>query len=315
LNAKSSPFSIYDLIGYFIPGASALFICSTLLTVNGHHWFHGQIASVDSLEAYLPFFLAAYAVGQLNALLSSLTIERYAIYAHGYPSKTLLNLPHVGYWSSVGKLWGWVLAVVILPVSVIDCALGRVLGLSKFSGRPLDNLLDTILRRRIYRLLRTFNYGQKINPHGDAVSSDFFRLVYHYAVENAPSHLPKMQNYVALFGFFRAFALIFVLAFWLEVAFGLRSLDIDVSVDWYALGRLSLFGVLSYLFFVGFLKFYRRFSLEALLAAAVVFEPPKTFRKIRVNGGVRWPKKNAATSKGPRSGSDVVPEDQQAPAG
>jgi hypothetical protein len=83
MDAKNSPFSIYDLIGYFIPGASLLLLAGALLEFNGIDWLQQKISKVDSLEAYLPFFLAAYVAGQANALLSSLTIERYAIYSHG----------------------------------------------------------------------------------------------------------------------------------------------------------------------------------------------------------------------------------------
>lgn len=39
----------------------------------------------------------------------------------------------------------------------------------------------------------------------------------YYAVENAPNHFSKMQNYVALYGFFRTLTPIAVLLFWVIV--------------------------------------------------------------------------------------------------
>lgn len=288
MEAKSSPFSIYDLIGYFIPGASLLLVGAAILKANHHPWLQDRIDKVDSLEKYLPFFLAAYVAGQVNALLSSLTIERYAIYSHGYPSKTLLNMRHDGYWKSAGGTLGAILALALLPVSLLDYLFGRLCGLSKFSGRPLDKLLDAVLRRRVYRLLRTFNYGNKITSHGTARSTDFFRLVYHFAVENAPTHFPKMQNYVALFGFFRAFSLIALFVFWSQIFYSLASIDLYSSFDTAAVGMILATGFLSYVFFVGFLKFYRRFSLEAIMAAIVVFEPPRGFEKKTRRSGLTW---------------------------
>lgn len=281
MDTKNSPFSLYDLIGYFIPGASLLLGASYVLDANGHSWLYKRVWEIDSLEKYLPFFLAAYVTGQANGLVSSLTIERYAIYSHGYPSKTLLNLRHQGFWRSAGKKMGLVIATLLMPIAALDWLLGRVFGLAEFSGRPLDRFLDAVLRRRIYRLLRTFNYGDKITKHGNAGSSEFFRLVYHYAVENAPAHLPKMQNYVALFGFFRAFALIALLGFWAQTFFSIRTVDLSLRIDWEAIFLCVGYGVLAYMFFVGFLKFYRRFSLEALMAAAVQFEPPRAFTEAK----------------------------------
>lgn len=282
MDAKNSPFSIYDLIGYFIPGASLLLLAGALLEFNGIDWLQQKISKVDSLEAYLPFFLAAYVAGQANALLSSLTIERYAIYSHGYPSKTLLNLRHKGYWAAAGSRLGCTLVALLGPIAALDWVFGRLFGLAQFSGRPLDKFLDTVLRRRIYRLLRTFNFGGRLV--GSANSSEFFRLIYHYAVESAPAHLPKMQNYVALFGFFRAFSLIALLSFWVQFSLSLLTFDASAPVDWKAVAFIASFAFLAYLFFVGFLKFYRRFSLEALMAAAVVFERPQRYKEAPTSG-------------------------------
>lgn len=106
-------------------------------------------------------------------------------------------------------------------------------------------------------------------PHeSDAV--DFFRYAYHYAVENAPNHYPKMQNYVALYGLLRTLSLISLLLFWIVFVHAFtRTLTAWGIVFW-----VTAVSLLTYVLFMAFQKFYRRFSLEALMALSVTYPPP-----------------------------------------
>ena len=107
---------------------------------------------------------------------------------------------------------------------------------------------------------------------------DFFRYVYHYALENAPSHVTKMQNYVALYGFLRTIAFIAVVVFWVGVWHAFMGL----SGIWTSVLMVAVSAVLAYLMFMAFVKFYRRFSLEALMAMAVTcFDEGSTKRSTR----------------------------------
>ena len=87
-------------------------------------------------------------------------------------------------------------------------------------------------------------------------------------MEHAPNHLPKMQNYVALYGFLRTITFLSVVLFWAVIIYSLcDAFSLGLSV------RLILGGfVLSYILFMAFVKFYRRFSLEAMIALAACYQ-------------------------------------------
>ena len=92
MDVKQNPFSIYDFLGYLIPGAvflyGTLFIFEHISPLNdGAFGFNAANLSFEKPETYVPFVLLAYVVGHFLSFLSSITVERYSIWAHGYPSK------------------------------------------------------------------------------------------------------------------------------------------------------------------------------------------------------------------------------------
>lgn len=269
MNIKQNPFSFYDFLGYFTPGAMLLYLVAYF---SKSVWpeaptLHelAERAGLEKAEAYVPFVLFAYAIGHIISFTSSVTIERYSLWAMGYPSKYLLGVPRSGYFhtdkhlllrSAIRSL----VFVLILPISAMDLVFGRVLGMRELYAKPLDELLINLIRKKVWRLLTTQG---EIDPseHGQAGDHDFFRFAYHHSVENAPNHLPKMQNYVALFGFLRNVSLLSVFGFWLASFAVIKGF-----LPWQVLLALAL---VSYLCFMAFVKFYRRFCLEALMATAV----------------------------------------------
>ncbi len=112
----------------------------------------------------------------------------------------------------------------------------------------------------------------------------FFDYVYHYAIKNSEVHFPKLQNYVALFGFIRTICLIFILYTWvLFLPFSLSLIKYLFSVNnefpIYAMAILIIFSILSYVSYLGFMKFYRLFSLEALMAVSVTYKTETPTKK------------------------------------
>ena len=277
MELKQNPFSFYDFLGYFTPGALLLYLTgffSKLVRPETPNFQAlAEQAGLERGEAYVPFVLIAYAVGHILSFTSSVTIERYSLWAMGYPSKYLLGVSHPGYFDSEKhKVLRFVIRsavfLLLLPISAMDLLFGRILGMRDLYSKPLDNLLIALIRKKIETLLTTTGGVPDPSEHGRARDHDFFRFAYHYAVENAPNHLPKMQNYVALFGFLRNVSLILVVASWLAayaVVTGLTSVY-----------SLAVVVILSYLCFMAFVKFYRRFCLEALMAVAVVVDQPAT---------------------------------------
>lgn len=270
MDLKQSPFSLYDFVGYFIPGSVFIFVLEYEFSYLGMDTGLKELTKLTGASQLLPFVLSAYVCGHLLSLASSFTVERLYIWVFDYPSKSLLRYEgrkcfEASFSSrNVVKMLN---SVILAPVAI------TVFLLSVFTvGRPgmvhaLDPLLSGIIRRRTALLM--FERGQIGNPnfYEGPSKSDYFRMVYQYVIENSEVHARKMQNYVALFGFNRAMCFLFCLVFWIAV--------VSVPFSGVLAFRVVSFSlVLSVLFFFGFVKFYRRFSLEGLMALAACYQAP-----------------------------------------
>lgn len=280
MEVKQNPFSLYDFLGYFIPGASALFLFSFVLNRLGVSTGIPPFESLADVSQLLPFVLFAFLTGHVIALLSSVTVERYYIWSFGYPSKSLLRITHEGYFHKIEKAQAVtriLIGMFMLPVSILDIAFSKAKLVKSDITNQIDPLLTRIIRRKISCLIVDVGQVNRPNDYAGPKNSDFFRLVYHYVLENAPAHCPKMQNYVALFGFSRSLCFIFISLFWIS----LITLLVDVFQEnaWLLLGKAWLF---SLIFFLGFAKFYRRYSLEALMALAATYRIPDHVFKMKI---------------------------------
>ena len=274
MESKQNPFSFYDFLGYLTPGA--IFLYSFILVaphiqlfedisefLNNHH-------NIDKVELYIPFVLSAYVIGHIMNFLSSVTVEIYSIWSSGYPSKYLLKVPVSKYFEIEKpkriKMTARVLLLIILaPVTTLDFILGYLLKLREVYAKNLDPLLISLIQYKIVALLKE----NKVPADKALVSQtdNYFRFIYHYCVENAPNHLPKMQNYVALYGFLRTLTFLSVLGFWTLMTFMCTN-KIELMKGF---GYLVFVSLCSYILFMAFTKFYRRFSLEAFMALTAVY--------------------------------------------
>ncbi len=182
----------------------------------------GDLLKVNPSDT-LFFVLISYTLGHVISFLSSITVEKYSIWTLDYSSNFLLGMDNPRFFkdrSTSEKVWHAIVGVAILPITAFDLILGKLCGLRPIFSGGLDQTLKSLISEKVSSLFYDANTAGPDQRH------DFFRLVYHYCVENAPNHLPKMQNYVALYGFLRALALIAVIVFWMIVATGdLKSVD------------------------------------------------------------------------------------------
>ncbi len=279
MESKQNPFSLYDFLGYFTPGAIFLYGCilvyAHLESGAGTLNIILEKLSFDKPQIYIPFSLTAYIIGHILSFLSSVTVEKYSIWSVGYPSKYLLKLPFKGYFD-VGtehpRLRGFLrclVALILAPITLWDSVIGARFGFRDLYAKPLDEFLREIITFKIIKLASEHGRLKRPPAKGDSTTHDFFRYAYHYAVEHSDNHLPKMQNYVALYGFLRTLTLLSIILFWgflLHIYLGIFSYM-------QAILGIVLLSLLSYVLYMAFVKFYRRFSLEALMAMAVTFEP------------------------------------------
>jgi len=81
---KQNPFSLYDFLGYFVPGA--LFLYGLYFALALHSRTQAVFSSLSDLvdfsriELYLPFILSAYLVGHILSFMSSIIVERYSVW-------------------------------------------------------------------------------------------------------------------------------------------------------------------------------------------------------------------------------------------
>lgn len=277
MELKQNPFSFYDFLGYLTPGSIFLYgamagyahISSDLSPST----FIVENLSFERAEVYVPFILIAYTVGHVLSFLSSVLIERYSIWSDGYPSKYLLDISPKGYFKVESHKWlripiRAIIGLILLPISLFDLIIGHGAKFRELYAKPLDELLKSIIWNKLIALM-VEHAGLKQPPENVTSSnSDFFRYAYHYVVENAPNHVPKMQNYVALYGFLRTLTLLSVVFFWGIVWHICKGQFLLYQAILWALFS----ALLSYILYMSFVKFYRRFSLEALMALTATYK-------------------------------------------
>lgn len=280
---KQNPFSLYDFMGYFVPGAVLIYGLVILDALEGSSTesFSGRLVLILDglpklrLEGVILMLIASYAIGHVLSFASSILIERYSVWMYGYPSRNLLDmnsktmldifLSHSWY----GKVRMIILTLFILPIVVSDLLLGKVLKFEKFYSRPLDPNLIALVKLKTNRMLEKLIGIKKAEakpPSNNCEDySDFFRIIQHYTFERSSHHQSKFTNYVALYGFLRTATLISVISIWyiLYLAFTNGGFSWNIA---FALGILLIVG---YTFFMGYMKFYRRYTLEGLMVLVV----------------------------------------------
>lgn len=303
---KQNPFSLYDFLGYVFPGALALMIIaffnsltsedsikSILSSANAFLQTSKNSGMLDFVEETVILTIIAYVLGHIIAYLSSLTVESYSIWLFGYPSAFLLNEdnePKRGlYWqlntvpentskdkedkenkSKVNRheivefVWRFIVGVFLFPVSLCYIIMGKFLGMKNFFTKPLDKTLRNAICDNQQKLAESL--GITTQP-----GHDFHRVVYHYEYERQNHHMPKLDNYVALYGFLRA--LTFIMAsttLWITIVYIFPTFKIEGKVvDWSLVRLFISLVLLTYICFMAFMKFYRRFTLESFMCLVV----------------------------------------------
>lgn len=285
MDSKQNPFSLYDFLGYFTPGAVFLYVSMAIsdrfLDFHLHHTL--KLRGFTETETYVGLVLLAYILGHTLSFLSSAFVEKFSNWMHGYPSKYLLNISHPGYLKvndEHGKPKDMncelaairiVIWIFMFPVAILDFVLGKHLNARNVYVRGLDAGLTTIIKGKIDRLLKD-NSGLTSAPSNYHFGKDdFFRFTYHYALVNSEHHIPSLKNYVALYGFTRTMTLMSVLIFWGCLLFYIFSKSESHILNYMLIASIPI----SYIYYMAFNKFNRRFTLEVLMAIAVIYKVTK----------------------------------------
>lgn len=272
-----NPFSIFDFLGYLFPGCFAtliLYFCSRFDIKNFFDLckiFMNDVSYMSkdtdiSWDKIFIFIIFSYVIGHLISYLSSLTVEQYAIWMYGYPSDFLLKELNKKYFHLSDKknkirkyLWRGIIGLCLLPISLGTLLFSKLLGGECFFVKPLDKQMKKTI------INKCFLFAQYIDYCIESGDTDLNRAIYHYEYEQQPKAAVKMDNYVALYDFLRAVALIFNSLFFYLFIKALFGINISESFDWNTFFSLLMLVVITYLSFMGFMKFYRRYTLESFM--------------------------------------------------
>lgn len=293
MNIKN-PFSLYDFLGYFFPGAFILILIIIMMDYynpNGVNCSMGLIDSykeavdvfmnkqyknnVDLVRVWFSFIVFAYVLGHIISYFSSITVEYFTIESFQYPSRYLLaKKDRYGddyverYWRGynikfVPCVLKFITLIILLPVSFWFCPclpFGKCI--SGFICKPLDKYLINCIEAKLFRLPAHLN----VERPPISLQIDIHRIVMHYVYINYPSCRVKVDNYIALYGFLRSITLI------LCVVTDFIMIDI---LRHYGICQFSNFilliivFVMSFVCYLAFFKFYRRFTLENYMTLLV----------------------------------------------
>lgn len=296
---KQNPFSLYDFLGYLIPGSTLIYaylIIEKWSDNKSDFSLEKVLTSLSNSDFQDIFFfvIIAYSLGHIISFVSSITIEKYGNWRYGYPSKTVIGYEKKSYWvmetepstsltdkflyesdgtkksrrqKNIGR---FILTLFILPLFLIEYLVGIKLNFKNFYSKGLDPyLMDSIKEKTIFLLNSIKNDSNNSITESKLKTIDFNRIVHHYAFENSKEHQFRMVNYVALYGFLRNLVLTFIFAFWFYFIISIKTIDFDLSINWKMIGWNLLIMVMSFISFMAYMKFYRRYTLEGLMLIVV----------------------------------------------
>lgn len=292
---NKNPFSIYDFMGYLFPGMMSYIIIAYCFRMGLDM---SEISNMDNLrnlvkdsqmdfnfEKSVVIIVIAYILGHIVSYLSSVTIELFSRKVFGYPSEYLLQKGRIKNWWGMiisffaskthSSCHNWIyiktllriimklfIALLIFPITFSTYTFSYLFDINGWIVRPLDEYLKDSLKAKEFRLANRLGIN---HPDVNQIC-DYHRIVMHYAYLNIPNSQRKTDNYVALYGFLRSVSFVFSLTFLAFGSYAISTIKFCAPFNMNLIFVLSLFYTLSYICFLGFVKFYRRFTLENYMA-------------------------------------------------
>lgn len=289
---SKNPFSIYDFMGYLFPGV-VVFVLYWAFSQIGFDvtklkdislFSNPELSGNFDLEKSFILIVLCYILGHIVAYLSSITVEFATNKIFGYPSKYLLseNRLYLGrqflnYFATDGTsstvfggkvktamkfMLKLIVALLLFPVMLSIFTIGYLFDINGYISRPLDPYLRETIIGKEYLLASRLNI-----KHPDVNEEcDYHRIILHYVYYKIENSQRKTDNYIALYGFLRGVCLLSCLTFLLVLVLSIKTIDFAVPFDYHIIVVLGILFFVSYLTFLGFVKFYRRYTLENLMA-------------------------------------------------
>ncbi len=271
-----------SMIVFLFNGDTAI---TDILNVNQWVDLLSKLKNSFSLESSFLIIVPSYIIGHVISYISSVFVEDFSNKVYGYPSKYLLEEDRYVYkdlWKRYFRteaksenkymrrikiLLRFFLKIVVFllltPISMPVYTFGYLLDINHFITRPLDARMKRIIKDKILSLYR------HLQIKGGEDVEDFHRIVMHYANINVSNSHSKVNNYIALYGFLRCMSFLSCLFFDVVLYKILWSIDVSAPIDWLAIVMMIIAFTIAYVFFLAFIKFYRRTTLEDFMTLVV----------------------------------------------
>lgn len=292
MKLSTNPFSLYDFLGYFLTGFLCLYLLNFgissdllhsdfLLSIKAKYIIHEQ-----SEFDFIFVIILCYITGHILSFISSITIEQYNVFVYKYPSQSLLNKKNSkasfnDFFKSdffgqyrVKNLLRLCLLLLLFPLVLMDLFFGHLLGFKHYFSRSINESLIPLVDKKLAKVYSTRFLEETDHENETHTVDEYFLPVYHFLIDRSEVHHTKTQNYVALYGLLRNMTLLMVALSWL-LAFSFNTNEILLSV-YLILSSLCV----TYIFFLGYLKFFRRFSKEVIFGVLSCELPPSKSKSI-----------------------------------
>lgn len=278
------PISNYDIVVYFGVGISTLpFVYRYFLASSGAILppvFGGYADEiVNRAVSLISLAFAVYIVGHGIAILSSMFIEQFLYRSAGPPSNIIVNAAKPTF--SVGGSFREDLRMRLKDVYSHPRPADLVRLIYHAPAMPVYILMYIFQVHGFYEtklnsfvILRTQKRLEHCFDFSDTILTNvkWFKIVEYACANDHPVATAKMYNYMVIYGLFRSTAFLLLCSIWLEIFYYFYSGGlgfIDHSGHGRILVRLFILYGGYFVSFIGFAKFTRRYTEEALQAFAL----------------------------------------------
>lgn len=295
MRVERMPFTVYDIVGYLLPGAIFLFLATYYFDTSLIHQFFKlteenskqiEIQTFPMIVFFIFYLFFSYVFGHIISFFSSLIIEKIVVVEFGYPSDAILNGIRSNNTKTYQKEAGDSSYFLIILLAIIGFPLIIFCKFMKFV-----KLSDQIYNKKIkwypYEAFR-FAYNSIFNAFHERLESKdpmlrdkfqeniknndnklWFDMISSYIFQNIESTSIRMNNYLTMYGFLRSSNFVMLIMSW-GYAF---KYYLDNKFEYIITSLVFL--TLNFLLTCAFMKFYRRYTQEAIYGiAAYVIEKP-----------------------------------------
>ncbi len=293
-SVKQNPFSLYDFIGYLIPGilfwGMIFYIDLVFLTKTPIMDFFGindLIKNKNNIQyfAFLyPFVLSIlYLTGHFFGLLANITIEQFGrVINLGKASGYLITdiTPHTSFTAYAGLTLTWnpikfiinnlLWLLILIPETIfvyLICIVPKEKNNLIEAFYKKENLYMPEFSKKKIKKLIEIHFEETFDENKIThTCNKYFHYIYHYVLENTGQHIIKIHNYVALYGLLRNTLMVSLLIsiFILFSYFFVSPYKFDIFIFF------ILLLISNFILFYGYIKFERRYNEEVIFALSSI---------------------------------------------